>query len=85
MTITGHRVREIIHAISLLKAYPNEISSGSTWDWQLRFYQGTNCLGIADFQGKAVVCDGREYPDETGTLEKLHDDLLKQTTPPEDR
>ena len=78
LTLSGDKMKRIVKAISLLKVNPYSPGSASGWEWQLQFYQGTNCLGIANFDGMAIVID-REYPDETGVLEELYDELTELT------
>jgi hypothetical protein len=84
VTISGRKMKNIVHALSLLKTYPNDPGSSSIWDWQLQFYQGTNHLGTANFQGSAIVID-REYNDQTGVLDKLYREIMERTRTPEDK
>ena len=78
LTLSGDKMKRIVKAVSLLKVNPYSPGSASGWEWQLQFYQGTNYLGIANFDGMAIVID-REYPDETGVLEELYDELTELT------
>lgn len=74
-SVVGRRVKEIIEAVSSSKENSNP--SDSMWEWELHFYKGRNSLAAVDFAGSVFLADG-EYHDESGVLEKLQQDVLKQ-------
>lgn len=74
-SIVGPRVKEIIRAVS--SSRQNSNPSDSMWEWELHFYKDRNSLAAVDFAGSVFLADG-EYHDESGTLEKLQQDVLKQ-------
>ena len=74
-TITGPTLTNVLHALSLLRSLPgNHGMSGTMHEWQLQFYNKTNCLETACFQGDCVLCPG-EYVDNTGIMNSLYLDL----------
>jgi hypothetical protein len=81
-TISGRRMKEVIHTVSLAQGCGYQ-HSASVFDWQLQFFQLTNLLGAANFQGSAFIIGMRdmEYFDESGVLDKLYNEILEKTDP----
>src|SRR6266851_757198 len=44
ISIAGDKVKRIVKAVSAATRYRNQEHPDSEWDWQLRFYIGTNLL-----------------------------------------
>ena len=83
LSISGNRVSKIVAAVS--SASRLQGGTLSAWDWELRFFRGTNRLAVIDFQGSVFLAENVEYSDDTGVLEKLYSELLDRTTRPGDR
>ena len=85
LTISGHKMKSLVRALSALKnhrlpdvSYP---PSASICDWQLQFYQGSNCLTTANFQDYVIRCDGGEYNDNSGILDKVYSEIMAKVNP----
>ncbi len=71
--IPGDKVKGIVRAVSGATFYANQEHPNWEWDWQLRFYKGTNLLAAIYFAGDTFLTDG-VYRDPTGALERVYRD-----------
>ena len=81
-SIAGDKVGEVVRAISSAKCLGRAPVTLSIWNWELRFYRGTNFLATVDFQGDVFLVDGGEggeYCDKSGVLEQLDHTLYIQS------
>ncbi len=89
LTLSGHEASDIVKDVSSMVAFsstkPPTARSNSIFDWELRFYHGTNYLTAIYLDGTTFEFDGDEYGGDTGALKALSDRLLKLTTPPQYR
>ncbi len=80
-TITGPEAREIIWAISSLRAPiydPPQPDSLCGYEWRLQFYRGREFLGSADLGECLVRCDGVEYVSPS-TLNRLYNRISDES------
>src|SRR5689334_2837102 len=56
--ITGDKVKAIVKAVSTATHYANQEHPDWEWDWQLRFYEGTNLLAAICFARDTFLTDG---------------------------
>jgi hypothetical protein len=61
------------------------LPTDSIFDWELRFYRGTNHLAVIHLASSTFTFENQEYGGDKGVLEAFSHKLLKLTTPPEDR
>jgi hypothetical protein len=73
LAVSGERVKKIVKAVSRAKRL--QLGTNSMWDWQLRFYAGTNFLAAIRFQADVFLAENGEFADESGELEKLYGEL----------
>jgi hypothetical protein len=87
LTISGNKARDVVQAISSAQRYDTGSTPvGTLWLWQLHFYRDTNCEASVYFEGSTFIGDGGFlYRDEGGTLDKLYREVMRRTSPPEDR
>jgi hypothetical protein len=75
MTLEGAEVEPVVHAYSYAKL-DTGFPLGGGWNWQVRFYQGTNELAITALRTNFFIEYG-EYRDESGVLKQLWERMLK--------
>ena len=76
--ITGRKVDSVVRAVASARPLVG-IGTHCIYDWQLQFFNRTNCLGQVRFQGEFFLDQETEYLDGTGTLEKLYERLVSYT------
>lgn len=77
LSVTGGKVHEIVHAISSAKRLGVAPVTLSIWEWELRFYSGTNLLATVDFQGDVFLVENSEYYDDSGMLAGLDREIYR--------
>jgi hypothetical protein len=82
VSISDQRVSRIVKAVSSAK---HSVPSDCVFDWDLQFYRDTIFLAKIRYQGSQFMFESDEYYDDTGALRSLYRDLLKRSTPPENR
>jgi hypothetical protein len=82
MSLSGDESKRLIQALSSLKSHfeTNVFSDRAAvfFLWQLQFYKGTNLVATADFSKNLIECEGSQYYDSGGILEKIDSELSKQ-------
>jgi hypothetical protein len=87
LTLSGNRAREVGQAISSGRYYDTSYSPvGIQWEWEMCFYNNTNYITSVLFEGRLFIGDGRSlYDDESGTLDRLYEEVVQRTLPAKDR
>ena len=89
LTISGDEARKIIRGVSSMWPYssttPPTLPTNSIFEWELRFYRGTNHLAVIYLAGSTFTFEDQEYGGDKGVLEAFSRRLFKLTTPPEER
>jgi hypothetical protein len=75
LTISGDKARKIVQTVSSAKPCA---PCDCIYSWDMKFYRETNFLAVIRFGGHFIF-EKQEYYDESGVLERLDDELLKQT------
>ena len=75
--ITGEKVKGIVKAVSEATHFANQEHPAFEWDWELRFYRGTNFLAAICLKGDTFLTDG-VYHDPTGMLEQVYRNLVNR-------
>jgi hypothetical protein len=76
-SITGEKVKAIVKAVSAANRYSTQEHPDCEWDWQLRFYNGTNFLAAIYFAQDTFLTDG-QCRDDTGILERAYRDACNR-------
>jgi hypothetical protein len=89
LTISGDEARKIVKDVSCMQSFsstiPPTMPTGSIFNWELKFYKGTNSLIAIYLADTTFIFEKEEYGGDAGELHALSDKLLKLTTSPEDR
>jgi hypothetical protein len=81
LTISGDDARGIVKDVAFMSPARGEVTD-SYFDWELRFYVGTESLAAIYLASSTFTFEGNEYFGDTGKLKALSGKLLKLTTPP---
>jgi hypothetical protein len=76
LTITGDEVGRVSRAVA--SANPDSNTYGGYWDWNVQFYQGTNCVAAIDLMDRTFWSAGKQYTDGTGVLEAFYKRLSEE-------
>jgi hypothetical protein len=81
LAISGDDARGIVKDVAFMSPARGEVTD-SYFDWELRFYVGTESLAAIYLASSTFTFEGNEYFGDTGQLKALSGKLLKLTTPP---
>lgn len=89
LTLSSNETRQIVKDLSQMYGFstttPPTMRTNSSFDWELRFYRGTNFLVSIRLGSSTFEYDNDEFGGDNGALEALSDKLSELVVPPEER
>ena len=74
--VTGDEVGRLAKAIA--SAPQVKCPAGAVFNWDVKFYAGTNFVSEVHLQGGGFLLEDGEYSDDTGVLNTFYEKLLRE-------
>ena len=74
--VTGEEVSRLAKAIA--SATQDKSPAGAMFNWDVKFYSGTNFLCLIHMQDRGFLLEDEEYSDDTGVLKAFYEKLLRE-------
>lgn len=89
LILSSDEMRKIVGDVSQMYAFsattPPTMPTNSSFNWEFRFYRGTNFLVSIRLGSSTFEYGNDEFGGDNGALEALSDKLSKSVVPPEER
>lgn len=78
LSLSGKEFEKFAQAVVSAKRYRKYY--GDIFDWEVRFYAGTNFITAVQLQDRVFRIDGTQYSDETGVLQAFYEGPFREAS-----